>query len=410
MTRSSRLIEYIVAAGLTAVAFIISPIGIKLATDRTDLTFRVNVLSITFVLFLVAIVAAVLARGRLRRACFHAIAWMFPFAVLAGIEAVALAVHLADRVAPLEDTSLLARKSAWPGHLMSDASHYRGPDGLLLYYEWKGDGIAFNKLGLRTAMPAPKAKDEWRIAISGGSAVWGWRVVDADTIPAQLQDILRREGHNNVTVYNFGIGGATFKMELALLRHFRETYAIDQVLFYTGGNDALADYIGATSQRSGPWQGNASTFELIKVALRLQAMSSDPSPQVLQWLDNDVLPAALKHNSLRQGIAEADDYCRTAKLRCDFVLQPMMFERKTNIGAEARMVQSLARIYPRIDVLTTRLFHDAFAAGPAGRMYDFAHIFDQSGQPYFLDFVHLNEAGNRIAAEQITRIIAPELH
>jgi lysophospholipase L1-like esterase len=220
---------------------------------------------------------------------------------------------------------------------------------------------------------------------------------------------LRRAGRNNVTVYNFGIGGATLKEELALLRHFRDTYALDQVLFYTGGNDVFVTYLDAVNKRSGHWAGDAATFELIKVAMRLRAMSNEPSPQILQWLDDEMLPAALQQNTLRQAIAETDNYCNAAKLRCDFVLQPMMLERKSHSGAEARMMQTLTRIYPRLDVFTARLFGDAMTAGPVGRMHDFAHVFDRTGQPYFLDFVHLNEAGNRIAAEQIAPIVAPGL-
>jgi hypothetical protein len=253
---------------------------------------------------------------------------------------------------------------------------------LVLYRPWQGDGIAISALGLRTALPAPKKPGEWRIAVSGGSEVWGWRVLDADTIPVRLQDVLRRAGHSNVTVYNLGMAGATFKQELRLLQRFRDAYAIDQVLFFTGGNDAVFGYLNATSQHFGPWAENALAFELLKVAMRLQAMWSEPSAQMLQWLDDEVLPAALNNNTLRRGIAEADDYCRMAMLRCDFVLQPVLNERKTHSASEARMVKMFARIYPRIDVFTARMFRDALASGPAGRMHDFAHIFDQTEETF----------------------------
>jgi lysophospholipase L1-like esterase len=409
MTRSSRRFDYILAAGFAVVAFVISPLGIELITGRPELSFRVNVISLTFTVFLLVIAAAVLAQGRLRRVFFYAIAWTFPLAALAGMEAVAVSIRLADVVAPLEDTSLLANKKPWPTHLLTDASYYTTPEGFVLYHPWQGDGIAFNALGLRTAMPTPKRPGEWRIAVTGGSAAWGWFVRDADTIPVRLQEILRRAGHNNVTVYNFGIGGATLKQELALLKHFRDAYALDQVLFYTGGNDAILSYIGSTNRRFGPWAGTTVSFELIKAAVRLQAMWSEPSPQMLQWLDEKVLPPALKNNTLRKGIADADAYCRASKLLCDFALQPMMFARKTHTGAEARMQKTLARVYPRIDVLTARMYRDALAAGPAGHVFDLSHIFDQTAQPFFLDHVHLNEAGNRIAAEQVAPIVSARL-
>ena len=409
MARSGRLIEYFVAAGLAVAAFVISPVGIKLFTGRADLSFRVNVISLTCDLFLIAVIAAVLAQGRLRRAFFYAIAVTFPFAVIAGVEAVALSIRLADRIAPLEDTSLLVHKDAWPAHLMSDARSYTDADGLRLYRPWQGDGITLNRLGLRTAPPTPKAPGEWRIAVTGGSAAWGWRVLDADTIPARLQVALRRAGHANVTVYNFGIEGATLNAELGLLKRFRDAYAIDQVLFYTGGNDATYAYVSATSGRSGPWAADAVTFELLKTAVRLQAMASEPAPSVMQWLDDDVLPAVLKTDALRENLLAADAYCRAAMLRCDFALQPMLFRRKTIAGPEVAMARTLGRVYPRLDVLTARLYRDALASGPAGHVHDLSRIFDQTSQPFFLDLIHLNEAGNRAVAEHLAPIVAPGL-
>ncbi len=407
--RTDRLTEYSIAAALAVVVLIVSPLGIEFMTGRPELSFRVNVVSLVCVVFLVTLIAAVLAQGRLRQICFYAVALVFPFTLLAGLEGIALKVRLADIVAPLEDTSLLENKTPWPTYLLSDASYYQTPDGLLLYHEWHGNGISFNKLGLRAPMPTPKAPGEWRIAVTGGSAAWGWYVRDADTIPARLQEVLRRQGHANVTVYNFGIGGATLARELQLLQRYRDIYALDQVLFYTGGNDAYLSYIGSTEAGRPAWLGRLGQLELMKTTMRLQAIWSTPTPQMLRHLDDEVLPLALKNNSLRAGVVATDEYCRASNLVCDFVLQPMMFERKTHSGSEAVMASTLARIYPRLDTLTARMFGEALAAGPAGHIFDFAHIFDGKAEPFFLDFVHLNEAGNRIAAERVAPIVAARL-
>lgn len=101
----------------------------------------------------------------------------------------------------------------------------------------------------------------------------------------------------------------------------------------------------------------------------------------------------------------ANDYCRAAKLRCDFALQPLMSDRKVHSDGEAEMAKSLARVYPRLDVFARRMYADAMAAGPPGHIVDLTHIFDDNTTPYFLDFVHLNEAGNRIAAEHVAPIV-----
>jgi lysophospholipase L1-like esterase len=409
MAVSARRSDYIVAAILAVAAFCVSPLGIELATGRPDLSFRIETISLAFVLFLIAVLAAVLAQGRWRRVLFHVVAWTFPLALLAAMEAGAVAVDLSDRVAPLEDISLLANKTPWPTHLLTQSSYYTTPEGFKLYRPWHGAGVTFNALGLRTAMPTPKAPGEWRVAVTGGSATWGWRVADADTIPVRLQKILDSGGHSNVTVYNFGIGGVIFKQELALLKHFRKTYQLDEVLFYTGGNDAYLGYLGTVNRHYGNWMGTAETFELFKTAMRLQAIWSKPSPQKLQWLDREILPAVLKENTLRKGILAAAQYCRVADLRCDFVLQPMMFERKSHTGAEAVMARTLRRVYPRLDVLTERMFAAAMAAGPPGHMFDFAHIFDGTTQPFFLDHIHLDEEGYRIVAERLASIVAARL-
>ena len=239
--------------------------------------------------------------------------------------------------------------------------------------------------------------------------MWGWRVVDADTIPEQLEDALHRAGHANVTVYNFGIEGATLKWELELLKHFRDLYSIDQVLFYTGANNVTESYLNATSRRSGPWVANSVRFELIKTAIRLQAMYSEPSARTLQWLDNVALPAALKGNTLRASIASADQYCRATKLRCDFALQPMLFGRKTHSGSEIGLVRTFARVYPRMGVLYRGMYHGAVAAGPAGHIFDLSDIFNDTSRPFFIDQTHINEAGNRIATEHVTPIVSARL-
>ena len=405
---TGRLAEYGVAAALVALAVVISPIGIKFFTHRDDLTFRVNTVSLVFVVFILVVVLSILARGRVRRAGFYVMAFVFPFALLAGVEALAISIHLADRIAPLENPAVMARKGPWPGHLFSEARFYQ-EGGLKLYRPWQGDGITLNKIGLRTAMPTPKAPGEWRVAVSGGSAVWGWRVVDADTIPVQLEQALHRAGHPNVTVYNFGIEGATLAAELALLKRFRQTYAIDEAVFYTGGNNAIHDYLTASHERGDGWTGNSAAFELMKVMQRLLAMRGNPSPELVHRYDTEVVQLALKRNSLGADTAAAAQYCRETSLRCDFVLQPMLLERKAQSGPDARMARIFKRLFPRFNVLTERVYQDALATGPASRVHDFTHIFDQSTKPYFLGLIHVSEAANRMAAAHLAPIVVKRL-
>src|SRR5262245_33623046 len=230
---SRRIADFATAGLIVALAVALSPIGIRLMTGRLDLSPRITVLSLTFAVFLLVLAAAVLSRRRMRVVIFYVLALSFPPVLLAAIETAAIAFHLADRFAPLEDMSTLVNRSGWPAHLMS-AGRKVEKDGLRLYRPWQGDGIIINELGLRTAPPTPKRSGEWRIAITGGSVAFGWRVRDADTIPVQVQERIQERGLSNVTVYNFGIDSAVVADELALLKRFRTVYDIDQVIFQIG--------------------------------------------------------------------------------------------------------------------------------------------------------------------------------
>ena len=109
------------AAAAAALALAISPWGIAHLAGRADLSFRVWLISAVLSGFVLVIAVAALATGRARRFMFHVVAIGLPFAFLACLEAGAIAVHLADRVAPLEDKSVFAAAGSWPGHLMSEA-------------------------------------------------------------------------------------------------------------------------------------------------------------------------------------------------------------------------------------------------------------------------------------------------
>jgi hypothetical protein len=406
MHLSTRAADIAVAAAIILLALAISPIGIRFVTGRLDLPLRVNVVSLTFDAFLLILAVTIVARGRARQILFYPLACSLVFAAIAAIEVGAQAIALADRVAPLEDTSTLLHAKRWPPQLMS-GGRLLEQDGLRLYRPLHGNGLLINDLGLRTALPTPKRPGEWRIAVTGGSSAWGWRVLDADTIAVRLQEALHRQGHPNILVYNFGIEIAAMAEELDLLRRFRDLYSIDQTVFYTGGNDAILHYLRAATPQRPHLVGGPHAFELVKVAHRLSAKFLAPDAVLLAKMDNEVLPRLARTNSLRSGIDAATTYCRTAAMRCDFMLQPMLLTRRTPVGPEVAITQTLKQFHPRYDALIATLYRSAHAFGP--NVHDLSGLFDGSAGPVFVDAIHTNEAGYRLVAERIATIIAPGL-
>jgi hypothetical protein len=401
----SRAVDVAIAIPILVIAIAISPIGIQMATGRLDLSPRINVLSLTFDAILLVLAGAVVARGRAQPIFFHLLLWSLPLAVLALLETGAIALNLAQRIAPTEDLSLLANPKGWPPHFMS-LGRKMPVEGMMLYRPWQDDGITINGLGLRTVPPSPKSPGEWRIAVAGASSAFGWRVRDADTIPVQLQQILRRQGHAKVSVYNFAIDSIVIADELAVLRRFRERYAIDQVVFYTGANDATYAYRRITTPLPDDLGGllsGVNAFELIKVAGSLEAKWLGPSPDLLAEFDNQILPQMAQSNSLKDGLVAAGDYCRGLALRCDVVLQPILLARSKPRGPEIALARSLEQLYPRYREVFATMYHSVL--GTDLPIYDRSDMFAQSTEPYFIDVAHVNEAGNRYAAERLAEIV-----
>jgi hypothetical protein len=407
MGMASRATDIGIGMGLAGIALAVSPLGLGIATGRLDLNLRIEVLSLTLAIFLLIWSGAFLSSGRVRRAFFYLILWSFPLALLAAVEAGAVAVRLSEWIAPTEDKSILNEKDhSSPPYLMS-AGRFTRRDGVMLYKPWRGDGIVINEVGLRTKSPTPKQLGEWRIAVAGASAVWGAYVLDVDTIPVQLQQLLDGSGHHDISVYNFGIEAIDIAGELAVLRRFRELYSIDQVIFYTGGNEATQSYLEAMTApgtHAPSLLSGTDPFELIKVIRALRARFVQPSMALLAHIDAEVLPKLRQNNSLINGMAEARTYCRQQRLQCEFVLQPMLLLRKNPVGPEIALARSIKQLEPRWDVVFQTIYQAASNSG--ADVHDFSNIFDGSTQPLFVDAIHVNELANRIIAEHLTTIAA----
>jgi hypothetical protein len=84
--------------------------------------------------------------------------------------------------------------------------------------------------------------------------------------------------------------------------------------------------------------------------------------------------------------------------------------RKTPIGPEIKLDRALRHVYPRYEEVFTTMYRSTLDTGLP--VFDSSGVFDTSDEPVFIDVAHLNEAGNRRAAERIAQIAsvdAPKL-
>ena len=109
-------------------------------------------------------------------------------------------------------------------------------------------------------------------------------------------------------------------------------------------------------------------------------------------------------NSLRDGIAEAQSYCAATDMRCDFFLQPLIFTCKSTFCRQSALARGIARFYPGMDRITGRIYGDALAHG-SPHVVDLRDAFDGAAEPIYTDYIHVNEAGNRLVAERIAEFL-----
>ena len=102
--------------------------------------------------FLVVWIGAILTQGRWRRFFFHLMIWTLPLALLDGLEAMARALSLADRILPISDNSVLRGRGRTLDYFQGDARTTPAEPGWRLYRPRNTDGIFINELGLRTAI------------------------------------------------------------------------------------------------------------------------------------------------------------------------------------------------------------------------------------------------------------------
>jgi len=404
MIRTNRVVDYVAAALLAALALAVSPIGLMVTKGDAGLTTRGITMTLALDAFLISWIGMIVTQGRYRRFFFHLLVWTFPLLLFDGLELLVRATHVAERVMPVADESGLRNRGHLPGYFLDEHRSMAVTPGWRLYRPWNREGIFVNDLGLRTAAPTAKSAGEWRVAISGGSTVWGWRVLDADTIPAIMQGLLQH-APRKITVYNFGIEGATLEAELLTLQRFRETYALDEVLFYTGSNDVLKYY----KTMPGGWRKFdeffSSRFELEKTARALYAATRGVDASELARFNSETMPSILQDNTLRRDIIAAERYCHDAELECLFALQPTLLTRRNHPGGEAGLTKTYEYLFPGMAMLTNEIYRDAMAAATDARIHDLTQMFDAQPKQFFTDHIHLTEDGNRAVAEALAPLL-----
>lgn len=349
--------------------------------------------------------------GVARQVALWSVMLTLPLYMLLGIETYGAARnHLSYRLQWSDRDFAMARLIAgFPGgHRQVEA----GGAGIHLYKPFQSGLYAVNSLGLRTAEPQPKRPGEWRVAVVGGSTVWGYNVADPDTIAARLGEAVasRRPG---VTVYNLGVENAKFADELRLVENFADVFQLDQVLFYHGVNDTAAaynailrpelankdDFFVASGGGLAAAIRRTNTFALLDdlLARWLPArIALPPEAEYRRRLDETVT----RHTNT---LAAARQLCEQRRLACDFFWQPEVADKPEQTYFERDYSAQREGKFPHF-AKVARDYGDAVLA-TAPDIADLRGVFAGRPGPAFIDVVHLNGDANDVVAQALAHDI-----
>jgi lysophospholipase L1-like esterase len=254
------------------------------------------------------------------------------------------------------------------------------------------DGRYINVLnGLRVTEPLP-ANPTRRIVVFGGSTTFCAEVPDALTWPSQLaQRVFERE----TQVINAGLSGAEFANRVEALEGSNLTRSGDVAIFFVGVNDAVIGY--QANQVVGPLARWPRLRRLIEVTLswsRSGRIALDRSQQLSFEITGSSQQAI---DLFRNSLARAEEVALAKNVRLLVVLQPSrLIQTRPIWGSQNESVEESF-------IESFRDFYRQLIREPEfqGRIVDGTRIFNSLDEPPYLDFMHVQEYGNKAIASFI---------
>jgi lysophospholipase L1-like esterase len=305
----------------------------------------------------------------------------------------------------------------------------------------EGNRRTWNKdWGRHPNMPSPV-----RVFMFGGSTMWGNRVRDDYTVPSLLAKSLAEETNYRVDVINYGqIGYVSTQEVISLYELLRDGQRPDVVVFYDGINDSLSAYQNQIAGISLDEFKRVQEFNLLNPRFRttlytraIEGMVADssflrlvnflrsrdyavgPTPNAVarktvaymepheehtnpETLENRAVVIYLFNKHL------VESWGKQFGFRTLFYWQPVIYNKKKLTSEEKLYLEQsylsdqdirkvVLGIYCQVDQLST-----------TEHIRNLSGILNDRSESLFSDMVHLNESGNRIVAEAMSRdLIAP---
>ena len=260
-----------------------------------------------------------------------------------------------------------------------------------------------------------KDPDTHRIFLVGGSTVF-LATSDDTTISSLLQKKLENYHPNQkFEVLNAGIGSAYSYSEKYLIENKLVKFQPDLVIVYSGGNDANNRY---GSEYTIP---GVDTSQLTSNT----NYSEDPIKKIIKEIDYRTPYVLLKSFSQFENYFQVSNSSKNQVQELWTERMNQICEKNSKLG-----IKSIILVQPMLDSNTKQLSHDEQKllehygtymidtldilnkiASSLGELentcdgaYDLRMVFDDTKESLFFDHIHVNDLGNEIIADEISKI------
>jgi hypothetical protein len=307
-------------------------------------------------------------------------------------------------------------ESAW------DSPHLRDPKAYVIY---GGEPLYrdLNALGYTGKLPEKvKKPGEYRIFVLGSSTVFG-------QITQPLEELFRKSGHSNVSVFNCGVVSSVSSMEVARIVFEIIDLEPDLIIMYNGGNDVLDPYW----ERSRPgdpfnfilYENNPllkenleryNSFTLLLFRSNIfrylfhgyflrQFFDRSSYENELPWMSEGWKTEIV--NIYTRNIIKAHKISRAFNAEFMAFFQPTAYFKDKPANDTERYYGGFSGAFSDIRAYA-REMRQRIVIGGRGTFdkekvdfTDFSENFNDENVPYFVDYIHVTNAANEITTKKM---------
>jgi len=284
--------------------------------------------------------------------------------------------------------------------------------------------------GRKTWNPPTLPPKAVTVFVFGGSAAWGYGARDDHTIASRLSQLLNGQ-NTRYRVFNYGEPAYTFTQGmLYLITKLRQGFRPDYVIFYDGFNDVYGAY----------QSGQAGTLH--NVAQIKEKLEGKPRwlywQIVTEWFQENIYLYDKVVNKIYQHYYPEERYPEAGARLSDQELKALAAELVRYYTCSLDLLDHLSQVYgfkyacfwqpalytearvlpqeTRIDVRLGdkkfaqlyRYTNQVLARQHLPHFYNLSEVVSQRTQPYYLDLMHMTEAGYGQVAERMFQVLKQE--